>query len=371
MWTIWTIRNRTPDLRRLIAVGTVAALGLTGWGLGSASAQSPFYNNKRIEWLVPASPGGGTDFSVRMLAPFLKKHLPGQPVVQVFNEPAGSAILGMNTFVTRPADGTNVVMTSSSSLFPFLFGEKGVKFKVADLEPIAGFPLGGVVYVRGDSPHKTAASLFNAPKQLVFGGEFAVGGETTTLLAFKVLDLNIRGVMGYDGSDKARIALEQGEIDVAYDTAPSYLKGVQPLEKEGKIRPLFTFGFLQDGKLVRDPLLPELPHVAELYQQKFGAPPSGPAWEAYRASFPVRFLLNKVVWVHKDTPDAAKQELRAAFTSMLKDPEFIAQKARALGPYPVILGDDLKTATQALVQTDPAAITWMKDWLTKEYGARF
>ncbi len=50
---------------------------------------------------------------------------------------------------------------------------------------------------------------------------------------------------------------------------------------------------------------------------------------------PGRFLLNKVVWVHKNTPDAAKQELRAAFASMLNDPEFIAQKARALGPYPV------------------------------------
>jgi tripartite-type tricarboxylate transporter receptor subunit TctC len=368
MWSIW--KNRTPELRRLIAVGAAAALGLTAWGIGGASAAS-FYNGKRIEWLVPASPGGGTDFSVRMLAPFLKKHLPGNPVVQVFNEPAGSAILGMNTFVTRPADGTNIVMTSSSSLFPFLFGEKGVKYKVADLEPIAGFPLGGVVYLSGGSPHKTAQSLFNMPKQLVFGGESAVGGETTTLLAFKVLDLNIRGIMGYDGSDKARIALEQGEIDVAYDTAPSYLKGVLPLEKAGKVRPVFTFGFLQDGKLVRDPLLPNLPHVAELFQEKFGKAPSGPAWDAYQASFPVRFLLNKVVWVHKDTPDAAKQELRAAFASMLKDPEFIAQKERALGPYPVLLGNDLKAATQALAQTDPAAITWMKDWLTKDYGARF
>ncbi len=145
-----TIRNRTPDSRRLIAVGTAAALaqGLTGWGLGSASA-APFYNDKRIEWLVPASPGGGTDFSVRMLAPFLKKHLPGNPVVQVFNEPAGSAILGMNSFVTRPADGTNIVMTSSSSLFPFVWRVWASSTRSQTWSRSPGFPLGGVVYVWG------------------------------------------------------------------------------------------------------------------------------------------------------------------------------------------------------------------------------
>ena len=111
--------------------------------------------------------------------------------------------------------------------------------------------------------------------------------------------------------------------------------------------------------------------VGELYEEHYGNEPSGPAYEAYLATYPVRFVLNKVVWVQKDAPEEAKTALKEAFASMASDPEFMGEKEAALGPYPVLLGDDLEQAVRALVETDPAAIEWMKGWLSEEYDAQF
>ena len=46
-----------------------------------AAAQKVDFSGKRIELLVPFPPGGGSDVYSRGLAPFLEKHLPGNPTI--------------------------------------------------------------------------------------------------------------------------------------------------------------------------------------------------------------------------------------------------------------------------------------------------
>jgi len=70
--------------------------------------------------------------------------------------------------------------------------------------------------------------------------------------------------MVYDGKGAARVAFEQGEVNLDYQTSPAYLKNVQPLVDEGLAVPLFAFGILdENGDIVRDPVFPDMPSFAE------------------------------------------------------------------------------------------------------------
>src|SRR3990172_8212204 len=58
---------------------------------------------------------------------------------------------------------------------------------------------------------------------------------------------------------------------------PAYLASVVPLVREGKAVPLMSFGQVNEaGELIRDPALPELPTVGEVYEQLYGKKPAGP-----------------------------------------------------------------------------------------------
>ena len=57
----------------------------------------------------------------------------------------------------------------------------------------------------------------------------------------KCLGVDIQAVMGYEGRGPARVAFEQGESNIDYQTTSGYLSNVVPLVEEGKAIPLFLW----------------------------------------------------------------------------------------------------------------------------------
>jgi tripartite-type tricarboxylate transporter receptor subunit TctC len=88
-----------------------------------------------VRLIVPTSPGGGTDFSARAIAPKLGEHL-GQPVV-VENRAGGGTIIG-NELVARAAPNGHTLLMGISSLtsIPYLYPK--VPYDVVrDLAPVS------------------------------------------------------------------------------------------------------------------------------------------------------------------------------------------------------------------------------------------
>lgn len=52
-----------------------------------AIAQTQYYAGKTVELIVPSAVGGATGILNRFLAPFLERHIPGGPAVQIRNLP--------------------------------------------------------------------------------------------------------------------------------------------------------------------------------------------------------------------------------------------------------------------------------------------
>lgn len=357
------------SLLRGVAAGAVGVSSLGAFKVGPALSATPFYAGKQIRFDCPSKNGGGSDLAARFLAPWVSKEVDGNPTVQVFN--AKNTIIGGNTFAARPADGLAIFISSASTQLPWLLGQQGVNYDFKTWHPVAGFPLGGVVYTSGKSKVKSIADLAKNPG-LVYGGESAVSGDTTAILALKMLDVGVKFVMGYDGQNAERTALMQGELDIHYDSSNTYLDELKPQVANGDILPLFSFGFLGEGnKLVRDPLLPDLPTVAEAYKTIHGKDPSGPDWDAYQGLMPLRFILNKAIWMRNDCPDEAKAAMDAGFAKMVADAEFQKARTDQFGPYEVFLGKQLDDAVAAVNNISPQTIAYLKDWLSRDFQATF
>ena len=196
-------------------------------------AQAVDFSGKRIEWIIPYGTGGGSARWARFFAPRLSKHLPGQPVVAVKHMPGASSTKGSNYFARRGTkDGLTAIGTSGSTQFPFLLGDRRVKYDYADWEVILATPVGGIAYVNSSLGVKSAADMKKLRRvQLKFGSQGPTSLDLVPLLAFDILGLNVKAVFGMKGRGPARLAFERGEVRIDYQTTPAFLKRVMPLVK--------------------------------------------------------------------------------------------------------------------------------------------
>jgi hypothetical protein len=122
-----------------------------------------------------------------------------------------------------------------------------------------------------------------------------------------------------------------------------------------------------EGDFARDPLLPDVPNVPEVYQQLHGRPvPQDIVFKAYKTIIASRALSN-VLWVFKDAPEEALSELHDAINKMIADPEFTAGLDEAVGGNKPATGEQIQTPLNAVLNPDPEVVTWIKDFLVRKF----
>src|SRR5690606_26955911 len=99
-------RNRMM-VRKLL--GLAAGLLVTA---GVVSPASAVYPEKDINFVIPFSPGGGFDVYVRLVAPFVEKHLPNKVNVVPRNVPGAGGRKGLPQVYRAKPDGYNIVIVN-------------------------------------------------------------------------------------------------------------------------------------------------------------------------------------------------------------------------------------------------------------------
>jgi tripartite-type tricarboxylate transporter receptor subunit TctC len=339
-----------PDPK--VAAGVVAgftalALGvsLVGGGLlnPAASTTDGDYAGETVEMMIPLAEGGGTDTWARFVATELTHDVPGSPGLAPVNDDGGEGILGTNHFMTSArSDGTEVLVSTASTVVPYLLDMPAVRYDFSDLKPILANGTGAVVYARTGAGVRSVEDLVGRDKPLVFGGIAATSLDLTTLLAFDLLGADVRATFGFEGRGPVNLALQRGEVDIDYQTTSSYGPAVEPLVEDGTAVPLFSLGQVdEDGQIVRDPNFPDIPTVVEAYEQLNGQAPEPEALETYRAILALTYTYQKALWVPEDTPDEALELLRSTAEEMGADPGFQQAAAEVLGGYPIDASPDL------------------------------
>lgn len=336
----------------------------------SPVTQAADFSGKTITWIIPFKVGGGSDVWARLYAPYFKKYLPGNPTVAVKNMPGGGSIIGGNYFATRVRpDGLTVFGSSGSTTFPFLLGNPAVKYDFSKYKIVFASTTGGVAYIKPEFGVKSVRDLTGFKKKLAYASQGATSLDIVPLLSFEMLGLDVKAVFGYKGRGAGRVAFEQGETNIDYQTSTAYIKNVRPLVKQGLAVKLMTWGVLDaNGNVVRDPIEPDLPCFPEAYEIVHGKRPSGDAWDAWKAFFVAGFGVQKAMWLPEKTPQDIVQAYRKAAANIIADPEFQKVIDRSLGGYKQLAGEDARKAFDQVLKVPKKSKAWLLGWLKDRYG---
>jgi tripartite-type tricarboxylate transporter receptor subunit TctC len=192
-----------------IAFFLISSLGLV------PLAQGVDFSGKTIKWIIPFGVGGGSDVWARLYAPFFQKYLPGKPTVAVQNMPGGGSM-------RVKADGLTAFGSSGSTSFPYLLGASQVKYDFAKYHIVFASPTGGVAYIKPEFGVKSAKDLKGFKEKLAYASQGATSLDIIPLLSFEMLGLDVKAVFGYKGRGPGRVAFEQGETNIDYQTTTAF-----------------------------------------------------------------------------------------------------------------------------------------------------
>ncbi|CZF79187.1 Tripartite tricarboxylate transporter family receptor [Grimontia celer] len=352
----------------------VVGLGIAVASATTFSVSAADFSGERVEWIIPFKEGGGSDTWARFYAPMLSQHLPGEPPVVVKNVPGGGSTKGANQFQRRAKkNGLNVLGTSGSTQFPYLLGDKRVRYEYKDWTPVLASPTGGVFYVSKDLGVNSAADLLKLrDADLKYASQGATSLDLVPLLALDILDIPVQAVFGMKGRGAGRLAFERGEVNVDYQTSSAFLKKVTPLVDEGKAIPIMTWGVLDaNGELQRDPTFPDLPHFAEVYEMLNGKKPEGTEFNVWKSFFVAGFAAQKGIFLPKGTSQDVIDAWTAAVAETVASEEFKSRSPQILGMYPQAVGENAVKAFNAALDISDADREWVRNWLTTKYNVSF
>jgi hypothetical protein len=228
-----------------------------------------------------------------------------------------------------------------------------------------------VAYINPKLGVKTVRDLKGLEAELAYASQGATSLDIIPLLAFEMLGLDVKAVFGYKGRGSGRVAFEQGETNIDYQTTPAYIKNVRPLVKQGLAIPLMTWGSLDaNGNVVRDPVEPDLPCMPEAYEILYGKRPKGPAWNAWKAFFIAGFGVQKAMWLPEKTPPDVVQAYREAAAKVIADPEFQTIVEKSLGGYKQLAGTKAREAFDQVLNVTATDKKWLINWIETKYGIK-
>jgi tripartite-type tricarboxylate transporter receptor subunit TctC len=341
-------------------------------GLAPAGAYAVDYTGKKVSIIVPTKEGGGSDSFGRIFQPFLEKYLPGNPTVLVVNKPGGSGIKGGNWFeLNAKRDGTALIVTGSSPLNSFLFAGEKVKYNLRKWRPIILSAFGTCFYAHksvGVTGKDVVADIKKLRKAegLLMGAKNPTSSEIRTFLAYDLLGITQAKPLFGLSSGQRRKATLRGETKLGMDSSLSCATKIQKFVKKGTINIYMTMGIIDEhDKIVRDPVLPNVPHVGEVYEKLNGKKPSGPMWDAYKHLLNLNIMAQKALWLPNGTPDEVYQTYLATMKKIFKDKKFKKQVEKTFAKYPQAFGKRAEKIIKDSLNFSPETMKWMKDWIDR------
>ena len=279
------------------------------------TAHAQDYPVKPIKLIVPNPPGGGNDFTARVVADKLREKW-GQPAV-IENRAGASGSIGAEAVAKAPPDGYTLLVTSPASLVI----NKSLYAKLS-YDPDAFVPVSvilagpGVLLVHPSVPATNVRQLIAFakanPGKLTYASQ---GNGTIAHLAGAMFE-SMSGIKGvhvpYKGSAPAMSDLLGGQVNMLFGELSPALAYI----RSGKLHVLAV------GSEKRNPLLPGVPSMSEVlpgfafsYWIGMVAPAGTPAAIANKLSAAIAELKQ---------PDAAKKLLEMSLEPVGSTPAEMA-----------------------------------------------
>jgi tripartite-type tricarboxylate transporter receptor subunit TctC len=289
-------------------------------------SQSDFYKGKTVTLVHGRSAGGSGEYRSRAVAPFLQKHIPGNPtIVHEYMDGGGGRKAANHIFNTARPDGLTIGSVGSGVVVSAVLGETGVQYDLDKLH-FVGSPYSATHYVlltRREAGLTTVDKLRQASgvrlgAQAVGHSNYTVGRIMAWLLGLR----EVKDVIGFSNPER-RIALLRGEIDAIAVSDSGLLDRQADWLEKGLVDLHVIFAVPRENKHPRFYNLPEVDGFAKTERERrvvtmfrnfsltgspFILPPAMP----------------------KDRVEIIKEALRKSF----KDPAFFQEYRKLVGDDP-------------------------------------
>jgi tripartite-type tricarboxylate transporter receptor subunit TctC len=204
-------RTGLPGLRRLAGLA-LAAVGVLSAPVAHADPVADFYRGKTVTLVIGAGEGGFYDLNGRLAAQYLRKYIPGNPVVVPQNMPGASQLRATEyMYNIAPRDGTSLLVAQPYIILNKLLDSK-LKFDIRRftiLGRIGPIEMGGVV-----AKSAPVHSIEDArQKEVILGGNAPTGPAAMIPWALnRLAGTKFRVVRGYQSQTAEALAMQRGEI---------------------------------------------------------------------------------------------------------------------------------------------------------------
>ena len=283
-------------------------------------------------FVVPQKPGGGTTVWTEIVAKELEPFLGEKITIKTI--PGARDIPGFNQFHNELRyDDKTVMVSHGGNSVSFL--QEAVDYDYREYESVALMNL-NIIAGKQKSTNMSkpifAAGSGMVPEAFAFT-QLICGPRPSVNAYIKCFKENVVWVKGMSSAER-RLAFKRGELTGTRENPAAYKKHV---ESNPDAELWFHHGLLQpDGSHADDPNYPGY-QFEILFEQRWGAKPSGEFYDAYKLVKSFRDGLQKALWVNRGNPN--RQKLVDAVRNMLNDQEAVLNIQKKIGNYEWIVGD--------------------------------
>ena len=331
---------RTRSFLLSLGLASLSAVALNAPAVAASGAA--YFKGKTINYVVATGAGGGYDFYGRLISEYMERALPGSTII-VKNVPGAGHMIGANQVYNSKANGLTIGTFNTGLIYQQVIGRKGIKFDLAKMSWIGKASSDPRVLMASiESKVKTLADLRRETATMMSTSGVGSSGYNDTKMLAKVLNWNIKLVLGYRGM-QSEMAMRRGEIEAAIGSRSS----ADLFVKNGYGRFIFQVGGTPPKGV---PLLKSLV--------------KGEDAQSIAALIGSQGDLARLTAGPPGIPADRLAALRLAYEKALTDPGFIAKAKKAGRPIDPLFGEDVAKKIKAALQQSPQTVALVRNILS-------
>lgn len=312
--------------RRAILAGAITIVTTVGLSSTVMADDHVDFSGKTVTMVNFGGPGSPPDVWFRSLVPFLEKHLPGSPKINIVNKPgAGSMISANYTAQALKPNGLNFGSMNAVAMAKAAGGDPSAKFDLRKLNVIGGQKLSRIVVAKKDSI-KSIDDLIAAEEPLIIGMESAATVYFENF--FKATGIKGKIISSYRRFPDTLQAFRTGEVDAMTMSTIEWLRFGPDLKENGAVA-IWQVGFGENGKVVPTDAV-DVPTGHAVVEKVNPDAVGSEEWNTMMIQASGQ-TVSKQVWAPVDTPQAYVNAMADAFVAATSDPEYQALHEKQYG----------------------------------------
>src|SRR5438105_7118483 len=296
---------------RLLRTAVATALVVVVAEAARAQSAEQFFARKTITISIGYTAGGSYDLYGRLVARHLGKHIPGNPTVVAQNMPGAGSLKAANyLYEVAPKDGTALGVVVESAALEQALANPAALYDAAKFTWIGRVATSNNIFMQWHTSKVQSIEDSRRLESSLAGTGPGSIAETVPRLLNALAGTKFKLVSGYPASNEAMLAMERGEVEGASSSWAAVSVGRKDWLAQKKIKIILQTAPERAREIPDAPALPEIGTSAEDKQ----------VYELYSSGS----AIGRTVIGPPGIPLDRVAALREAFSTMVRDPEFIA-----------------------------------------------